>query len=252
MTDTNTPEIGHNKPPEPLPFEAISQRIETLYEEAKQWLDGEPVTSQAMADNINKLIDMIRTAEKEADVLRKAENKPYDDGKAEVQKRFNVLIGNTKSAKGKTVLALDAAKKALTPWLEKIDKEKRDVEARARAEAYEKQHLAEEAMRASQVTDLAARENAERLVEEAKEADIAARVAAKDKAKAKGGTGRATSLRTYYRHELTDPTEFARWAWRNCQPEMNGFLNDLAKRLVDGNPTRELPGVIIHEEKKAV
>ncbi|NIA72449.1 hypothetical protein HBA54_28070 [Pelagibius litoralis] len=244
--------IGGNNPPEPLPFEAISQRIDGLYDEAKNWLDGDPVTSQEMADGLNLLIDMIRKAEKEADELRKAENKPYDDGKAEVQARYAPLIGKTKAVKGKTVLALESAKKALTPWLEKLEAEKREAEAKAQAEAEAKRRAAEEAFKASQVTDLAAREEAERLNEVANKAEIAARVAAKDKARAKGGAGRATTLRTYYRHELTDPTEFARWAWQHCQHEMYGFLNDLAKRMVDGNPHRELPGVKIHEEKKAV
>ena len=243
--------IGHNNPPEPLPFDAISQRIEALYDEAQQWLDGEPVTNQGMADGLNKLIVMIREAEKEADELRKAENKPYDEGKAEVQKRYAPLIGNTKSVKGKTVLALELAKKALTPWLEALERQKREAEAKARAEAEAKRKAAEEAFQATKVTDLAARQHAEILADEAKQAEIAAARAAKDKAKAKGGAGRATTLRTYYRHELTDPTEFARWIWMNCRPEMRGFLDDMAKRLVDANPHRPLPGVTIHEEKES-
>jgi hypothetical protein len=244
--------IGANNPPEPTPFEAVEARINDLYDEAKQWLDGEPVTTQGMADGLNKLIGLIRDAEKEADDLRKAEAKPHDDAKAEIQARFNVLIGNTKTVKGKTVLALDAAKKALTPWLDKIEAEKRAAEAKARMEAEAARIKAEEAFRQSRADDLAAREEAERLATEAKEAERTAARASKDKASAKGGAGRATGLRTYYRAEVTDGTEFARYVWKNYREEMDEFLNGLAKRLVDINHDTPIPGVTIHIERKAV
>lgn len=254
MSDSTTIDApapaGHNNPPSP--FDEIKEEIEGLYDEAKNWLDGEPVTSQDMADGLNKLITMIRDAEKKADALRKEEVKPFDDGKKEVQARYAPLIGNTKSVRGKTVLALEAAKKALTPWLEKLDNEKREAEAKAKAEAEEAQRKAEEAFRQSDVSDLAAREEAERLAEEAKQKDIAARVAAKDKAQAKGGAGRATGLRTYYAPEITDYTAFARWIWLNRKEEMRGFLTEMAATLVHQNPSVMADGLKVNEERKAV
>lgn len=244
--------IGHNRPPEPTPFEAVEKKIEDLYDEAKNWLDGEPVTSQGMADSLNKLINLIRDAEKEADELRKAEAKPHDDAKAAIQSRYAPLIGNTKSMKGKTVLALDAAKKALTPWLDKVEQEKREAERKAREEAEAAQKAAEESFRSSQADDLAAREEAERLAEQAKKADIAARVAAKDKGQAKSGTGRATGLRTYYTPEITDATAFARYLWQHRRSEMDGFLTEMARKMVAQNHDQTIPGVTIHTEKRAV
>ena len=38
-------EAGHNNPPEQTPFELVAGRINDLYTEAKNWLDGEPVTT---------------------------------------------------------------------------------------------------------------------------------------------------------------------------------------------------------------
>lgn len=248
MTTAAAPGIGHNRDP----FTEIKEEIESLYEDAKGWLDGEPVANQGQADGLNKLIGMIREAEKKADALRKDEVKPFDEGKAEVQARFAPLIGNTKSVKGKTVLALDAAKRALTPWLEKLDREKREAEAKARKEAEEAEAKAREAFRLSAVDDLAAREEAERLAEEARQKDIAARKAANEKAQAKGGAGRATSLRTYHTPDVTDYTAFARWCWKNRRPEMQAFLDEQAKQLVRDNPERAVDGMVVHVERRAV
>ena len=244
-------EAGHNNPP-PTPFEAIEGKINDLYTEARQWLDGEPVTTQQYADAVNKLIVAISDAEKEADALRKEEAKPYDDAKAEIQARYNVLIGNTKSVKGKTVLALEAAKKALTPWLQEQDRIKREAEKKAREAAEAAQKAAQEAFAKAQADDLAARERAEELAAAAKKAEIAASVAAKDTAKVKGGSGRATALRSFYHAEITDPTVFARHIWMHYRSDMDEFLAAFAKKLVDMNHDRQIPGVTIHEERKAV
>lgn len=244
--------IGHNAPPA-TPYEVIKAKISDLYEEAKQWLDGEPVTTQGQADGINKLIGLIRDAKDEADELRKAEAKPYDDAKAEIQARYNLLIGDTKAVRGKTVLALEAAKKALTPWLEAQDAIKREAERKAREEAEAAQKAAQEAMaKARESADLEAREEAERLATAARNADIAARAAHNDKAKAKGGAGRATTLRSYYSAEVTDSREFARYVWVSHKGEIEDFLYTFANRLVDINHDRQIPGVKINEERKAV
>lgn len=250
--DLALPNAGHNNPPEPTPFEAIQSKINDLYDEAKQWLDGEPVTTQKYADSINKLILAIREAAKEADDLRKEEARPYDDAKAEIQARYNLLIGDTKSVKGKTVLALEAAKKALTPWLTEQDRIKREAERVAREAAEAAQKAAQEAFAKAKAEDLAAREDAEALAQAAKQAEITAKVAAKDTAKAKGGSGRASGLRSFYYAEITDGTAFARYIWQNHRADMDEFLASFAKKLVDQNHDREIPGVIIHEERKVV
>lgn len=245
------PGVGHNQPPAQTPFDEISERIESLYEEARGWLDGEPIATQGQADELSKLIDMISTAAHTAEVLRKAEVKPFDDGKKEVQARYNPLIGDNKSGKGKAVLALSAAKQALTPWLERQEQLKREAEAKAQAEAEEAARAAEEARRKA-VGDLAAHEEAERLEKEASKAQKAAKAASKDTAKAKGGEGRAISLRTYYRAEITDHQAFAQWMWQRQQGWLCAWLTTAADKLVAENPHRPIDGVTIHEEKRAV
>jgi hypothetical protein len=241
--------IGGNNPPEdePTPFDLSRQEIEDLYAEAVNWLDGEPIESQAVADKVAKLMNDIRAAAKKAEDRRKEEAKPFDDGKAEVQARYNPLI---QKERGKADLALSTCKKALAPFLQKHEDEKRRVAEAARKEAERARIEAEEKVRAASGADLAKRQEAEAALSLAKTYDKLANKAAKDRAGAYGG-GRATSLRTHYRAEITDMREFARFVWANHLPELSEFLQKLAQQRVDGK-SRDIPGVTIHEERTAV
>lgn len=240
--------IGHNQPPEPTPFELSKEAITSLFEEAKNWLDGDPISTQGQADEVQKLLRMIQAAEKEADERRVQENEPFDAGKAEVQARYAPLIANTKTTKGLTVMAIDACKKALAPWLIKIDEENRAKAEALRKEAEEKQRIAMEAMR-QRNGDLEASVKAEALVQEAKRAETEARRADSAKAQAKG-EGRAVGLRDYYTPEITDATTFARHVWTAHRSDMETFLAGMATKLV-ASGVRTIPGVTVHHERRA-
>ncbi len=242
--------IGHNNPPveiEPTPFEMSEVEIGDLYAEAKNWLDGEPVASQAQADGLSKLIDDLRRAAKLADERRVEENRPFDDGKAAVQARYAPLIADTKAVKGKAVLAIDMAKKALAPWLQKLEDEKRAAAAKARAEADEKARIAQEALRASHVADLEKREAAEALLREAAAADAAATKAENSKAHATGGA-RAMGLRSVWRAEMTDGREAAGHYWRTRREEVDAFFQGLADADVRAGK-RDIPGFLVLETR---
>ena len=241
--------IGHNNPPEQTPFDLSKAAIEDLVMEAGNWLDGSGVQSEADAEAVSKLIDMLRKEIKTADERRVAENKPFDDGKAEVQARYAPLIADTKSVKGAAVLAIETAKAALAPWLRKKDDEQRAAAAEARRKADEEAASAVEAIRAARQgdPDLEARIAAEALLEKAKQTEADARRAEGAKAHAKGGT-RAIGLRTVWKGEVTDANAFARWVWTNRNAELLTFLADLARREVAGG-ARSLAGVTITEEK---
>ncbi|MGN8023027.1 hypothetical protein ACTJJ7_20170 [Phyllobacterium sp. 22229] len=243
-----TATIGHNNPPEPTPYETAKEKIEGLYAEAKNWMDGTLIARQDQADEIQKLMRLIQTAEKEADASRKEEVRPFDDAKAEVQARYNELIGSTKAVTGLTVKAIDACKKALAPWLIKIEEENERIREVARAEAAEAQRVAMEAMRQRDGTNLEENERAEQLVRQAKEAEAYARKADNLKASVKS-IGRAASLRTSHIAQITDPTVFARHCWLTQRSDVDAFFASLAQRLVDAKH-RNIPGVSIIEEKK--
>lgn len=240
--------IGHNNPPAetlPSPFEMSEVEIGDLYAEAKNFLDGEPITSQAMADAVSKLIDDLRKAGKTADERRIAENKPFDDGKAEVQARYAPLIADTKSVKGKVVLGIEAAKQALAPWLQKLEDEQRAAAKKAREEADAKAAEAQAALRASQVADLEKREAAEALIREAQKAEAAAAKAEGVKAHATGGA-RAIGLRSVWRAEMVNGREAAGHYWRTRREEVDAFFQGLADADVRTG-ARDIPGFIISE-----
>ena len=243
MSDV-TPAIGHNNPPEPTPYEQAVEEMTILYSEAEGWLDGVAVDTQDMADGLAKLLNLIRDAKKRTDEARKVEAKPFDEGKAEVQARYKPLLD-------KADLASDACKKALAPWLAKLEREKAEAAAKARREAEEKAAAAQAVIRAAAPDNLAEREAAEDAVKAAKKADMAANRAERDTAKASsGGVGRAVSLRTHYRPVLTDGVAAARHYWQHRRPEMEAFLVSLAERDVR-QAQRTIPGFDVVEEKTA-
>lgn len=244
---------GNNNPPAPIeevpptPFEMSEVEIGDLYAEAKNFLDGEPISTQAMADAVSKLIDDLRKAGKLADERRIEENRPFDEGKAEVQARYAPLIADTKTTKGKVVLAIDIAKKALAPWLQKLEDEKRAAAEAARKIADEKARAAQEALRASQVDDLAKREAAEQMIRDAQKAEAAAVFAENDKAHAKGGT-RAMGLRSVWRAEMVDGRAAAGHYWQTRRADVDAFFQGLADADVRAGK-REIPGFLILETR---
>ncbi len=235
-----SPTIGHNNPP--TPFDEAAAEINGLYDEAKNWLDGKGVQSEADADGVAKLLDMLRKAEKRADGLRKEEKQPHDDAAKAVQEKWKPIIARVS-------LAADACKGALTPYLAKKEAVQRaEAEAR-RQEAEAAERAAREAFKETRVDDLEGREQAERLNELADDLGKQAARAGKAKPHAKGGT-RAIGLRTYRRAEVTDATAFAKYVWQHHRADLTAFLTGLAQRLVDGKQDG-LPGVTVHEDKRA-
>lgn len=238
--------IGHNNPPEATPFDLSKEEIGNLFMEATNWLDGSGVNSAKDAEEVSKLLEMIRVAHKLADDRRVEENKPFDEGKAAVQEKYAPLIADTKKQKGKTILAMDACKAALAPWLKKLEAEKMAAAEATRKEAEEKARAAQEALRASR-GDLEAREQAEALLQAAKTAEKVATKAENDKAHATGGS-RAVGLRTVYRPVMTDAREAAKHYWLTRRAEVESFFLSLAEKDVRAG-THNIPGFNVIAER---
>lgn len=232
---------GHNNPPEPTPFEAVKTHIDDLMTEARNWCDGASIDSQAQADAVGRLMDELRQAKKAADEARKVEAKPFDDGKAEVQARYNPLLKLTDTA-------VDACKAALAPWLMKLEAEKRAAAEAARKAAEAAAAEAAAAMRAADATDLSAREAAEAKVEAATAAAKAATRAEGDRAHATGGA-RAVSLRTYWAPVMVSPQEALRHYVAQRPDDVKALLQSLAETDVREGK-RQIPGFEIKEEKR--
>ena len=238
--------IGNNRPPMTT-FEAVKINIVELYEEARQWLDGTPVTTQQQADAVNTLKDSIKKAKKAADEAYDEEVRPHQETVKEIQARYNELTGNNKSVTGLAIKAEQACNAALKPYLLELDRRQQEAARLSREEADRLQREAQEAMRQRDAANLAQREEAERLVNEAKAAQVAASKAENVKAHAKG-EGRATGLRTVHRAVLDDKNLAAKWVWLDHQDELMVFIQDLADKAVRAG-FRNIPGFEVVEEK---
>jgi gamma-glutamylcysteine synthetase len=234
--------IGHNNPPEPTAFEQAEVEILMLFDQAKGFLDGEPIANRAQADAVGTLDGMIMKARKVADELRVEEKRPHDEAAKAVQEKFKPLLTRCD-------LARDACKQALTPYLRKLEDEKRAKAEEACKAAEEERRKAQEAMQAAHRYDLEAREAAEAQLKQAEEAEKTARRAEKDKAHV-AGAGRAKGLRTAYRAEVTDYTTFARHLWASHKDEYQEFLDGMAAKLVQHGVRGEtVPGLKVYEVK---
>ena len=90
------------------PFDLIAEDADGLLTEARNWADGQPVASQAQADDVSRLIEALRLNAKAADDARKEENRPHDEAKAAVQAKYAPLWADPKTkAPGKVFKAID-------------------------------------------------------------------------------------------------------------------------------------------------
>lgn len=236
--------IGHNNPPAetPDPFTAVKIHCDDLYMEAKHWLDGGAITSDAEAAAVDKLLDEARKAWKAADDARVEENVPFDLGKAAVQEKYAPLIAKTKATTGTMVRLQDACKAALDPWRKMKADEAAAIAEAARVAAAAKAEEAAAAMRAS-AGNLEDRETAEELVKAAEEAQRDANRATKA---ATTGTG----LTTYYEAVMT----VQRDAMLHYMKDQPGEFVALCQRLADAdvrNGKRTIPGFTVEERKRA-
>lgn len=235
--------IGHNGAP-PSPLEAAEAEIRRLHDEISFWLDGSPIPDQEVANDITNLLDEVRKAVKAADEARKTEKEPHDTAAKAVDAAYKPII-----TKGKTLAS--CCQEALTVWLRKLEDERRQKAEAERREAERLRAEAEAAIRASS-GNLAAREEAEAQLKEAKQADRAARKI--EKAKPAAGTGeigRAVSLRTVHVVELADATAALEHYKAAAAQELEQFLTTLAERDVRAGK-REIPGFTVRQEKRAV
>lgn len=258
------PPAGHNNPPEETPamvaappgepsvrpYEAIKANIDDLYTEAKNWLDGTPIANAAQANEVARLLDLMRQAETAADNARKLENEPFDTGKAEVQARYAPLISDTKTApKGLTVKAILALKEAQTAWLLKLEGEQKAEAKRRRdiadAELLKAQQALQDAMA---TTDLEARDAAEKLLTEAKTVDRAATRAENTKAHAQGEF-KAVGLRDNWVTTVSNRVKALRWAFARYPEELEVAALILAKAEV-AMGTRTIDGFTIKNERR--
>lgn len=232
-------ERGHNSPP---PFEAHSLNIEDLVAEAQNWLDGEPIATQAQADDLGRLMDALRKARGAADKDRKVEKQQFDEGAKAIQAKWTPLLERCD-------MAVIVAKRALTPFLEAQETANKAAAATARAEADRKAEEARQAAVAARSDDLAAQEAVEAQLKAAAIAERDANRADKAKASVAGGA-RSVGLVTKWFPVMNNPGDALRY-YSTCQPAaLKAWLLEQATKDVAGG-ARVIPGFTVDSRKEA-
>ena len=237
-------EIGGNNPPTD-PFWLVKSEVDDLYQEAKNWLDGEKVSDPRTAEAIATLLNMLRDAGKKADEEFTKEKAPHLAAGRVVDDKWRPIKTMVKTA-------TDACKKALGAWQAKVDEAQRAHAEAARKLAEETRLAAEEAARKAQESaDLKAAEEAIAAAELARQAEIGAQSAENATPKVKNRAGKAIGLRTYYIPTLNDPVLAIRHFWPAHRDEFSEVLTRLANEAIRSG-VREIPGFTITEEKRSV
>lgn len=228
-----------NAPAEPAVL--FKEEVDDLLLEARNWLDGEAISTEDQASAVSSLLNRLRRVAKDADDARKAEKKPHDDAGKAVQAKWTPIITQAE-------LASSTAKQALAPWLRAVEEKQRAEAEAARREADRLAQIAADAHRQSS-GNLQAAEDAERLLKASAAAQKDANRAEKQKAHAKGGE-RAIGLVDVFTPVLADPCAALKH-YRATQPEaLKEWLLDNARQDVRAG-ARSIPGFEIKHERIA-
>jgi len=222
------------------PFDEIVLEIEGLYDEAKNWADGTPIESQEQCDALDSLDKKLLDAGKRLDALRVEEKRPLDEQVKTIQDRYNPFI---QPGRGKVDKARTALNPARAAWKKHLADEKAAAALKARLEAEELRRKADEEMRAS-AGNLEARERAEVQLETAKYAEGFA-----DRQEKRATTG--LGLRTTYRPEIADLNAAIKHYWATRRDDFAALVLVLAADDVRAGK-RTIPGITVHEERKAI
>jgi hypothetical protein len=235
--------VGHNRPPEDAPIDGHRLNIDSIYEEARNWLDGTPIANQRQADDVTRLLDMAKKAGKAADEQREIEKKPHLEAGRVVDTAWKPL-------KERADKVVKGAQGALGAWLQAERVRLAAEAAEARRVADEEAAAALAASRAAQDSgDMAAMDSAEAGLEAAKAADEAARRAEKAKPIAKvEGMARGAGLRTVWDVALSDEKgadqALAKYMWQTQRARVVELYMDLAREAVRAGG-RSIPGCLV-------
>lgn len=225
-----------NSPPEA----AFDMAISDLELEARNFLDGARIETQAQADALGIIVTNMRQLRKQADTARADEKRPHDDAGKAVQARYKPIIDRADRV-------ISVANAPLTDWLARLEAQRVERERLARIAADEAaQRLADTQ---SVTGDLEAAEAREQAIADAKGAERHARRIERERP-AVAGVGRRVALRTYHETTISNGTAALRWFIAHRPDALRAAL--LA--LVNQEPLdtrRAIPGVTVTETKRA-
>jgi len=202
----------HNNPPNAID-EALAPFGDTITE-AEGWLDGAAVENEGQMKAVDALLKGIKAARKAVTDAEESAAKPmYDAWKNEKAKFAPTLTDLDRLVKG-LIAITDGFKR-------KLAAEKEAARKAAEAAAWEATRKAQEAHAAASAGDIEAQREADRIADEAKEAQRQASLAAK---------GTVPGLRTVTRYEITDHRALLNYIAKNAREDLTAFIELWAEK----------------------
>jgi hypothetical protein len=222
--------IGDNAPPDPIDL-ALDPYGDIL-EEVANWLDGATVENDGQLAATDALLKELKAARKAVDDARDEYTRPlHEVWKAEVAR-----WKPTQDDLDRQVKCLVAAQ---APYKQKLLAEQEAAKAKAREEA---ERIAEEARKAHLAANAASIEEQRKADELLAAAEEAAKLAAKaDKASVKG-------MRTVQVYVIESHKDALNWIARNDRDAVTVFIEDYVRRNFK---TRAIEGVKVDTVKEA-
>jgi hypothetical protein len=224
------------------PFDELVLEIEGLFDEASNWADGTAIETQAQCDELDRLDKMLLDAGKRLDALRVEEKRPLDEQVQAIQDRYNPYI---QPKKGKVDLARASLNPIRAAWKERERRRKEAIAEKERQEAEAVRAEAERLIRES-AGNLAARVDAEHMLD-------SAHLAERDAKKAIKAAETGNGLRRAYAVTVSNLNVAARHYW--ADPRLAAGLRSVVESLATEDVRagrREIPGITITEIRKAL
>ena len=227
---TQAAAIGHNNPPDPI--DLALEPFADILAEVENWLDGATVDNDGQLKATDTLLKELKAARKAVDVARDESTKPLHEAwKSEVARWKPTQDDLDRQVK--CVVAAQA------PYKERLAAEKAEAARLAREEA---ERIAEEARQAhlkASAASIEEQRKADELLRAADGAKKAANRAAKDTV---GG------MRTVQVYEIESHKALLNWIAKNDRNALTVFAEEYARR---NYKTRQMDGVKVETKKGA-
>ena len=222
--------IGHNNPPDPI--DVALEPFDAVLIEAENWMDGATVENEAQLKATDVLLKELKAARKAVDTARDEVTKPLHEAwKAEIAR-----WKPTQDDLDRQVKCLVAAQ---APYKARLEAEKAEAARKAREEA---NRIAEEALKAHQAANAASIEEQRKADELMKAAEDAAKLAsraAKDTVK---------GMRSVQVYEIESHKSALNWIALNDRNALTVFIEEYVRKNFKLRP---IDGVKVETRKEA-
>jgi hypothetical protein len=212
MTDNTRAVIGDNAPPSPI--EDCIAAHDDVISEATNWCDGQPVTTEAQMNAIDKVLNAFKT-------YRSALDKAAKEQTAPLHTAWKVEVAAVKVYTDDADRLQAALVACVGPFKTKLAADKAEADRKAQAAAWEATRAARDAAAKVNAGNIEQARAAAAAIVEAEALQRAANASAKEK---------VTGMRTITHHEVTDHKALLNWIARNRRDDLTAFIDEWARK----------------------